>query len=947
MLKACFLFVLFLSALPLAAEDAVVSFSGTEVRFLEKERFITITDLQSGPLLVEGVILVQKDDAFFSTLDRNLAWKTNVDRENRTLSLRIPDSLICRITIGNNGSVVLRTDKPEDGYALFSASIPCGVRGQPAMLQHEQESDRRVLTTFLGPAFFCGARSLFLLDRDLALTASSDGKAEWQRKDGWSLLAQASSGKSLLRLEIRRRYYRDTLGIEFYKPFRPASYWTTPPVVAMTWYGIEGWKGKPAQRKEWLYPQIDWVAEHLLPFAKELVFQLDDNYLFDDDAYMRDLSDYIRSKGLIPGIWFTPFGVADAACAERNSSWFLHDAEGRLLKAFGGVNFGDGKSSATAVLNTRNPEAVEACYAAFWKRASETWNFDFFKIDGQPQVADRYRKAKDGGGAAGYRKGLAIGRTIVGEEKFINGCWGTPLDAVGLVDGSRTGPDTGNHPHAIDVIVRWNFLNNICWWCDPDAAANLFKADNARVRLNAQARVLTGQQFLTDDVWTEVNPDCRRTWQRSFPSLAARPLNLYPIESWREYDLFDLRIARSWGTWDVVGLFNFDGRKATRELDLGRLSLDAEQVHLFEYWSSRYLGRLPAKAVTHRICAPYEGQLFSVVPASLDRPDLISTSRHLSQGGLDVKQLRWIKKDDGWIAEGRSSHLVKDDPYQLFFAANRYRAADCSVSRGTAEVVASDALAKIRIDPEQSGEVEWRVAFVPVTGTRFSVEPAVCDLVLGREACIHIQSRGTEAFEWKASVSDRRIKVSPQSGSLDRWPARSSIFVRVDHTGLPPEYPWGGLLFIEPTHDPGSKQTILLNSITPLPEDLALRAKASASSIWGPGYEAARVNDGDDQSRWNSRKGEKAGAWIELSWPEAVTCDSIVIDECIDYGHRIEAWRLESIGDTATVLARGEKIGRRLVLDLEKPTRLETIRLVIEKASEVPTIHEIACYRWR
>ena len=45
-----------------------------------------------------------------------------------------------------------------------------------------------------------------------------------------------------------------------------------------------------------------------------------------------------------------------------------------------------------------NPDAVQSWYAMWWKKASETWNFDFFKIDGQPEVAAAYAKAANGGG---------------------------------------------------------------------------------------------------------------------------------------------------------------------------------------------------------------------------------------------------------------------------------------------------------------------------------------------------------------------------------------------------------------------------------------------------------------------------------------------------------------------------------------------------------------------
>ena len=39
-----------------------------------------------------------------------------------------------------------------------------------------------------------------------------------------------------------------------------------------------------------------------------------------------------------------------------------------------------------------------------------------------------------------------------------------------------------------------------------------------RVRLNTQARALTGQQLLTDDIWTKVPDAIAHVWQRAMPS---------------------------------------------------------------------------------------------------------------------------------------------------------------------------------------------------------------------------------------------------------------------------------------------------------------------------------------------------------------------------------------------------------------------------------------------
>jgi hypothetical protein len=626
----------------------------------------------------------------------------------------------------------IKADGPLDGPAEFIADAADDIEWQPAIAKDQQGDDRKVLTMTFGPARVSRARSLFNPKKDILLMAGSEGGAAWQSRGRqstgqWRLTCSAAAGKPLLK--VSPNYYRDTLGVRYFRPIDKRSYWTTAPIVAMTWYGICG--SKQPQSLDLLRPEIDWVAKHLLPYAERLVFQLDDNYPFADDRAMRALSDYIRSRGLIPGVWFTPYSTVppDEATAifQAHPDWFLVGADGKPLAVFAGKNWGGPLNrSSSYVVNVSQTEAAEEYFRPFWRRASDAWNYDFFKIDGQPSVADDYRAAANGGGTEGYRKGLEIGRQIVGPDKFINGCSGTKslLDWVGPLDGSRTGPDTGNKPHAIDVILQWNFLNNVCWWCDPDAAANLFDKPVQSARINAQARCLTGQQFLTDDYWTKVPEPTTRVWQQSYPNLDVRPVNLYPIEGdWRPYDLFDLRIAKPWCTFDVAGLFNYGSTALTKTLDLGRLPLESPYVHVFEFWSQTYLGRYERAAKIPRSLAGNDGQLFAIVPAADDRPTLVSTGRHLSQGGLDLGDLQFERKGKGWTIHGKSEHLVADDPYVLTFANGAYRLAAGRSAAGKATCENNGDVARLTITPTASGSAEWEAVFEPLESAAASVRP--------------------------------------------------------------------------------------------------------------------------------------------------------------------------------------------------------------------------------
>lgn len=927
--------LLALLAVPVWAVETAVSAGDLTVRYDAATRSLAVLHGEAGAVLDGIVVKATVGGREVSSADAAPAAKVTADAARGELVLALPGALAVKATI-RGGEVEFRAEGAFDGPAALTGRAGMGTDALPAILQAEAPADRGVLVTTLGPAVVPGARSLFGPQADFALTAGPADRARWERQaDGWTVASAAPAGEALLALRLHPHYYRDTLGIRYYEPIRKPARWPTAPVVAMTWYGIEGWKNRPAQTKQWLTPEIDWVAEHLLPYAgPNLVFQLDDNYPENDDKAMRELSDYIRAKGLVPGIWFTPFTVAPKAETQEHPEWFLHGKDGKPLATFGGVNWGG-----NFTLNVTNPQAVEAWYGRWWRKASETWNFDFFKIDGQPEVTVAYRASADGGGIDGYRRGLEIGRSIAGPDKFVNACWGTPVEAVGLVNGSRTGPDTGNDPHATGVVLEWNFMNNIAWYSDPDAAANLYKATIERVRLNAQARVLTGQQFLTDDLWTKVPPAACRVWQCSFPVLDIYPANLYPIKEWRRYDLFDLRVARPWGTWDVVGVFNYDGRPAETVVDLARLPLEAGKVHVYEYWSGAYLGRLPRDAKVPLALAAYEGKLLSVVPAPDDRPVLISTSRHLSQGGLDLEDVAWQRDGERWTVRGRSSHLVKGDPCELVFASGRYVAAVAKGSAPMTPPARSGGVTRVAVDA--GGQAEWEVAFEPPDGPCLDIVPLVLDLAPGTTGRVEVTSLGPKPARFKLASSDPRVRLEPAEGDIGPWPTKVNVAVSADVAGLDPAAPLEAAVTLSAPGGRGPDRPLRVRAHAPRPENLAAKAKASASSAWGDGYEAPKAADGDPATRWNSRGDDKDGCWIELAWETPVRFDRVVIDECMDYGPRIQAWKLlAGSGDLAEV-ARGTDMGPGRTVRLDRPVEARRLRLVVEKASVVPTIWEI------
>lgn len=126
--------------------------------------------------------------------------------------------------------------------------------------------------------------------------------------------------------------------------------------------------------------------------------------------------------------------------------------------------------------------------------------------------------------------------------------------------------------------------------------------------------------------------------------------------------------------------------------------------------------------------------------------------------------------------------------------------------------------------------------------------------------------------------------------------------------------------------------------------DAAFRAKTTASSS-KPGHEGKRINDRRPDRWWESGEGGEKGCWLELAWGEPAAFDRVFIDERVDEGARIEAWRLEAGDADLKEIARGKAAGRLFSVDLPGTVKAKRLRLTIEKASAPPAISELGAIR--
>ncbi len=528
--------------------------------------------------------------------------------------------------------------------------------------------------------------------------------------------------------EVKSNYYRDILGVKYYQPLDKSRF-PLPPSGWCSWYYYYNRINETEVKRN-----AAWIAANLKDYGATYV-QIDDGWQgaggregwrdwttvnrqhFPDG--MAKLAAYVKSLGLEPGLWLAPHGQSNPQVVSNLPGVFLLKPDGTTASDTWEGRF---------LLDPTAPGTQNYLSNLFTKLAG--WGFDYFKIDGQPIVVDEYASKKQfmknpSDDAAGlYRKTLDTIRSAIGPDRYLLGCWGIPLEGAGIMNGSRTGGDVvlgwGGFQVALRPTMQYYYLHNIVWYCDPDAmlVRSPLTLDQARVWASLEG--LTGQALMSSDRLMDLSGDRVELLRRVYPAVNIRPLDLFPSE--RNKRIWDLKVSHLGRNYDVVGVFNFDTDRATQILlkwnDLG---LPADRpVHVFDFWNREYLGAWTDGMMVDT--APTSCRVLTLLPDN-GRIQLISTSRHITQGWVDLAALS--QNETGDTFDG-TSRLIKDDPYELRFVFPRgtnyvvkQATARAGLRRLPVKIFNHQGWAAVQIDSTKTREINWEVQFAPADLYRF------------------------------------------------------------------------------------------------------------------------------------------------------------------------------------------------------------------------------------
>jgi hypothetical protein len=435
----------------------------------------------------------------------------------------------------------------------------------------------------------------------------------------------------------------------------------------------------------------------------------------------------IARRELTPGIWFMPFaGTSYDPFFRDHQDWFAKGPDGKPFETtWGGT-----------CLDLTHPGTREHVRQVV-RRLAHDWGFRFFKMDGLwtgtatrlMYVNDGYQDDKIGESQLqdpdktpieAYRDGLKLVRETAGPDVFLLGCCVAQNmrslgGSFGLVDAMRIGPDTGAGHIGAPHGSRNYFLHGRVWQNDPDCVSVRAGTSLDQARLNATWTAISGQLFYCSDWLPGLPPERLDILQRTMPAhgLLSRPVDLFESEPARIWLLTDTRrtVQRN-----VVALYNWNEKETVRfACAAERLGLpSAPEYVAFDFWGNTFLP--PLREISAEL-PPASCRVLAIRPVA-DVPQLISTSRHVTQGMIDVLDERW---DGAARALHGVSRVVGGDPYELRIVAPT--GAGSWMVRDV-HVVSDDAAAQVNATFQQEGnqvrvhftsrvdgDVHWKVQY--------------------------------------------------------------------------------------------------------------------------------------------------------------------------------------------------------------------------------------------
>ncbi|MEI7908081.1 MAG: alpha-galactosidase [Verrucomicrobiota bacterium] len=558
----------------------------------------------------------------------------------------------------------------------------------------------------------------------------------------WESRPSAGSGPAIVELVFRPRFYQKHRNVEKFEPWT-YQVWKGPVTGYCTW-----WAYKYDFTQKTLDALTDVFAQKKLPDFGYKYIQLDDTYQTGNGSCPQNWltwnqkfpggAEYalnkIKSAGMAGGIWVhrvhRPNDLHVADIGKQHPDWFVHKPDGSL--------FMDG---GFYILNTRNKEAIDGMVRPIYRELRKQ-GWGYVKIDGagdllgcykSKQCEDHFKKIGSTPEES-LRDWDRVAREELGKGTYILNCWGvnTGLCVVGLADGCRLAGD-GFQP---ETLANNSSYEGVVWRNDPDhcdilgswlmdekASMPVFGSKvpvPVRTVVRPAICSIAGSVLMVSDKVEVYQDDVNlEGMKRSAPVLPTVPGQIY--DPGHQSDTWWLQeIDRPFDHWSVLSRIQWAQKREKewvfdlkgvpqQEVKFADLGLEADREYVvFEFWTQKFLGKAKGSFSAPAMDGNNGMQVFAIREAR-EYPWVLSTTRHISQGGVCLLDEKWDKASN--ILSGKSA-VVAGDPYVLTVhlpAGFKLKAAE--VNGEKAETASQAETASLRIVPAATKTLEWKMVF--------------------------------------------------------------------------------------------------------------------------------------------------------------------------------------------------------------------------------------------
>lgn len=517
-----------------------------------------------------------------------------------------------------------------------------------------------VLHTASGPVTHSGDDMLFDRENDRVLRFIPRGHLDldfdWE-KNAYSFVFfhQTEVPENGLRIQVKENYIAEKFNVP-YKAIDKRNWFATPPVGWMTWYAVRFDAGEKEvlENTRLLHELLGKYSDNLVSWVDWEWYHSDHSGKCHDcdvftpraDAYPHGMSyvaEKIRELGCIPAIWV---GLSNDG---RLNKWFQKHRECLLgpLPRWCGQWWVD----------PGYPEVNEEYVPMVMKQLID-WGYDAVKWDClslTPRIwSEMHEKMKepnlDPGTAT--RQMVQAGRKVLGDDIFMLYC--NPVSdnelsaAAGVFNSARIGGDVFGWyefvERAIDRLFHFYPMHNTLFLADCDNI--VLRAEYCNM-VQARSRVsfygLTGVPLTIGDRFREYDKERLDMLRRIVPVVDMHPVELQSKDVSGTCRILISSFRRPFGAWQVVGVMNTGEEHREIILDFAvdcRLPTGGGECYaVYDYWANTFLGIFDrAVNLSIKSC---DTAVVRITPVNDDSlPTLISSSRHITQGGYELTSLQ-------------------------------------------------------------------------------------------------------------------------------------------------------------------------------------------------------------------------------------------------------------------------------------------------------------------